>query len=570
MNDNDLLEQSLDSMVFCAVDVETTGLNAISNRVIEIGMVKMQRGEIIDRFGSLVNPGCRIPPFITQLTGIDDDEVDGAPFFEEIIDQISDFMDGTILVGHNLQFDLGFLRQEYFRAGRERFVPITVCTLKIARRLFPFLKSRSLGPLAQHLRLHTDTLHRALEDAELTAHVLYKEIEILRQQENMSIARDVVNYQFGLKVPAVVQMAKPALVSSAATVPDAPGVYYFLNKKSQIVYIGKAKSLKQRLRSYVSPTVKGKQKKIVKNAETLRIQQTNTELTACLLESELIKLIDPKMNIQLKSYRDKYFLQVDNSHRFPIITIAKDFFFDGNDYFGLFLNKRKAEEIFDIINKIFALRECSEKEFKKGKTCFLHEIERCTGACENMDEEAYSSELTRVFEFMSGKNQFALDRLLKKMRKYSDELRFEKAQEVKELVQLVLAQIQKSSLLEEPVNRANVLFEVIYNNVQVDYILLVQGKVYVNNYILNADRNFDRALQEYFEGSMSVDQKPDAEDLEKTKTLLNWVIRNRHQVNVFYLKNYKTRMDLERRLSHSLKSKSNISEIVISLETVLE
>ncbi|MBI2419323.1 MAG: GIY-YIG nuclease family protein [Ignavibacteriales bacterium] len=389
------------------------------------------------------------------------------------------------------------------------------------------------------------------------------------QKMEVNTLKELINYQFTAAAPFTLSVKKPKLMAGLGLIPDAPGVYYFLNEKKQIVYIGKAKSLQNRLRSYISPSAIGKTKRIIKKADQVKVQQTATELTAFLLEAELIKLIGPRMNVQLKKYREKYFLKVDNSHPFPSISITNDMLFDGNDYFGLFINRRKAAELFDLINRIFAIRECNDKEFKKGKACFLAEIERCTAPCEHEDSGEYNAELERVFDFMAGKNQTALDRLLNKMKRYSDDLKFEKAQEVKELVQMVMAQIQKSALLTEPVNRANVLFEVSHTAQRTDYVLLLQGRVFVNNYLINSERNFHSALEDFYNGVIIREVTPGEEDLEKIKTTLNWIIKNRHQVSVYYLKSYNSLEQLGKSLQWKLNQSLELPEITIKADDFL-
>jgi excinuclease UvrABC nuclease subunit len=263
-------------------------------------------------------------------------------------------------------------------------------------------------------------------------------------------------------------------------------------------------------------------------------------------------------------------MKIGKLSSYPDITITKDFNFDGNDYFGLFISKRKAEEVFELIKKIFRLRECTDKELAKRKACFLYHIDRCTGPCINDDKKIYQAEVDNVQEFMSGKSQTALNRLLQKMKRFSEELKFERAQETKELIDLVLAQIQKTSLLAEPVNRADVLFEIISPAHQCDYILFLKGQVYIKGYMVNPLRNFDTALNDYFDQTIQRAEEPDEEDLEKVKITLNWMIRNRHQVIIHYLSSHLTRQSLELRLINRLNDRSlTHNEINITLEHFL-
>lgn len=524
---------------FTVVDVETTGLSPSNNKIIEIALVKIQDGKIADNFHSFINPGREIPYYITQFTGITNEDVYDAPFFEEIADEILSFIGNSILTGHNLSFDKSFLRKELLITNREDIPNKDICTLKIARRLYPELPSKSLGALCKYLGIRNKNSHRALSDAQATAKILFKMIDELYKNFEITTLDKLIDFQKSPDVKKKINIKK-SLAEDTSALPNAPGIYYFLNSKGNIIYIGKAKSLKERLNSYFSASTPRKSKKIVQQATHLKIEITNSELTALLLEAELIKQVNPKHNMQLKKYGNKYFLKITNAHPAPAIEVSNYFDFDGNDYFGLFISRKKVDSIIEMIDKTFALRECSDREFVKGKRCFLAEIDRCIAPCESSNGTEYQLELEKVYEFLYGKNQFALNRLLGKMKYYSESLQFEKAAEIKSMIDLILAQTHKSSLLAEPVNSAKVLFEVS-EKFGTDYLLLIEGKVFVKGYAIEKKDMFEQALDDFFSGSIQIDSSPTNEDLEKMKIILNWIIRNRNKVKIYYLKNYETK-----------------------------
>ncbi|MEJ2507775.1 MAG: GIY-YIG nuclease family protein, partial [Ignavibacteriaceae bacterium] len=275
-------------------------------------------------------------------------------------------------------------------------------------------------------------------------------IKKLKKESNIKTIDDLIGFQrkktFGKQIHI-----KESLKEDVSILPNSPGIYYFINKFGKIIYVGKAKSLRDRIRSYFSPNAPRKAKRIITQAKRLKIETTNSELTALLTEAETIKKLNPKHNYQLKRYGHKYFLRVTKTHRHPKIEISNYFDFDGNDYFGLFISRKKAELVLEIIDKTFALRECADKELAKRKKCFLAEIERCTAPCVLPEATAYNDELLIVYEFLYGKNQTALNRMLNKMKDYSDREKFEKAAEVKVIIDLILSQTHKTSLLGEPV-----------------------------------------------------------------------------------------------------------------------
>ncbi len=557
----------LDEAEFSVLDVETTGLSARNNRIIEIGIVRVKNLKITDKFSSLINPGCDIPYFITQFTGIGNSDVEYSPGFYDLADDIEDFIGDSVISGHNLSFDEGFLRYEFIRNGFEPLSNPTICTLKLARKIYPSLKSRSLGALSEYLKIHNRDSHRALSDAEATAKILIKLIKKLSKEEGIKTLQQLIGYQSSV-VPANQLLKLPkGIFDSIYSLPDSPGVYYFINKRNEIIYIGKAKSLKERVRSYFSSAADPKAKRIVKQAVKIKTEITNSELTALLLEAESIKVINPKHNRQLKKYSNKYFIRINKTSKYPKPEISANFDFDGNDYFGLYVSRKKSEAVLNIIDKTFLLRECTDKEFRKGKRCFLAEIERCTAPCEKQNDPEYFEELEKVYEFLSGRNQSALDRLLNKMKEYALKEQYEKAGETKQVIDLLLSQTHKSSLLAEPVNKANVLFE-ITEVIKHDYILLLEGKFFIKKETGSGNNNFEAALDDYFSKTIRTNHNPTEEDLEKIKISLNWLTKNRNKVRIFYLKDFNTKYELMNSVADSKPfakksySKYNIRKLV--------
>ncbi|MGB5896486.1 MAG: exonuclease domain-containing protein [Ignavibacteriaceae bacterium] len=548
----------VDEAEFSVIDVETTGLSSKSNRVIEIGLVKVRNYKIVERYESLINPGSYLPGFITQLTGITDDDVENAPFFCDIIEDLKHFVGETIICGHNLSFDSSFIKYEFLRNGEEPLYNEQVCTLKLARRMFPDLKSKSLTSITKHLKLRNKSPHRALGDADVTARALIKMIKMLKKESKIKTVDDLLKFQKSSTAGKTVKI-KESLREDISSLPNAPGVYYFINNRGKVIYVGKAKSLRDRIKSYFSSAAPKKAKKIITQAKSLKIEITNTELTALLSEAESIKKINPRHNSQLKKYGNKYFLKVTKQHSYPKIEISNHFDFDGNDYFGLFISRKKAEVVLNILDKTFSIRECTDKEFLKHKKCFLADIERCTAPCIPKNNEDYKEELDKVYEFLYGMNQTALNRLLNKMKEYSGLEKYEKAAEVKEVIDLILNQTHKTSLLAEPVNSANVLFEVS-GQFDKDYILLVSGKIYLKKITLNKNTQFDDAVEDYYNNTINYDFIPTDEDLEKIKITLNWLIKNRNNVRTFYLKNYSSKDELYSSISSFSSSNNSFRE----------
>jgi len=538
-----LTNLGLNEAQFAVLDFETTGTSSRFGRAIEIGIAKMKNGKIIDTYSSLINPGCQIPYQITLLTGISNDDVLNAPYFEDIVDEVESFLDESILVAHNLPFDLSFLKAEFTRAGKDVNEFPKVCTLKLARKMYPSLPSKSLGNLVKHFKIKHVHAHRALGDATVTAKLLNKMLSQLLDEYHIEETRQLINF-VNLPKQKSYRVLKKKLSDDFSSLPSSPGIYFFKDAKDNIIYVGKAKSLKDRVRNYFSSNAVRKAKKIVRMASRLGYQNTNTELTALITESELIKIHKPRLNTLLKKYGQSYFLKINSEKIAPKIASSSQFDFDGNDYFGPFSSRDSIKSIIEIIDKSFKLRECTEKEFKKRKRCYLADIERCTAPCEvNTEQKKYKHELEKVYEFLSGKNDSALERLLDRMKNFSEREKYEEAAEMRDTVNLLLTQIKKVAILAEPINSANVFIEVIENGKK-DYILLLEGKLFIKDYELDGKSLFEDALDDYFEGAIELIKKSEDKDLDRIKILLAWMSNHIENTRRFYLKKYKNKEEL--------------------------
>lgn len=150
------------------VDIETTGGSAYNSRILEIAALKMVDGHVVDTYQSLLDPDEAIPPFITQLTGIEEADIQGAPYFNQIAWELYDFLDESVFVAHNVDFDLGFIREEYRRLGAD-FRPIKLCTVQLSRYFYPHFTTHKLSALIERHELVVADRHRAHADAKAIA-----------------------------------------------------------------------------------------------------------------------------------------------------------------------------------------------------------------------------------------------------------------------------------------------------------------------------------------------------------------------------------------------------------------
>ncbi|CDO02060.1 hypothetical protein BN988_00514 [Oceanobacillus picturae] len=160
---------------FVVIDLETTGHSAVKrDKIIEVGIVVIEENEVVDSYGTFLNPGKSIPEFISSLTGIRDEDVKDAPTFEERAEEIAALFEDSYLIAHNVPFDMGFINAEFAAVGRELLQNPVLDTVELARVLYPKAPSYKLGQLAEYLGIHHEDPHRALSDAYVTAKLFLK------------------------------------------------------------------------------------------------------------------------------------------------------------------------------------------------------------------------------------------------------------------------------------------------------------------------------------------------------------------------------------------------------------
>lgn len=280
-------------MVYTIIDVETTGQ---TNRITEISIFKYEEGNVTDEFTSLVNPEILIPPHITALTGINNHMVNDAPIFAEIAHKVLKITADTIFVAHNVNFDFNVIRREFARLDIA-FRRKKLCTVRLSRKLLLGHRSYSLGKLCKDLGIDIEGRHRARGDAKATVILFSK----LQQQEHAK----KVFIEF-LKANSK-QATLPAHLPDSVfeKIPNTPGIYYFLNNKQTIIYVGKSKNLKKRVFSHFYDK---KQKELDLCRETAHIdfEESGTETIALLMEDAAIKKHYPQYNVASKKTAKRY------------------------------------------------------------------------------------------------------------------------------------------------------------------------------------------------------------------------------------------------------------------------
>ncbi len=217
--------------------------------------------------------------------------------------------------------------------------------------------------------------------------------------------------------------------------PSESGVYIYKDANGTVIYVGKAKSLKNRVRSYFhSSDLNYKTRTLVSNIADINYIVTANELEALLLENNLIKKHKPKYNILLKDDKGYPYLRINPNEAFPKLELARKIKYDGALYFGPYHGATSAKVIQDIITEVYPLKTCNYDLTKQKniRPCLKYHIDRCTGPCVNKDKELYKKNVDGVISFLKGNQTAVLDTIKNKMEKASEKLEFELAAELRD------------------------------------------------------------------------------------------------------------------------------------------
>jgi DNA polymerase-3 subunit epsilon len=368
---------------FVMLDLETTGGNAVHDRITEIAAVRVENGVEVARWSTLVNPRVRIPTFIQSLTGITDAMVQDAPPFDLVATRLLQLLNGAVFVAHNVRFDHGFVFNELQRLGIALKVK-TLCTVRLSRKLYPQHKGHGLDAITQRHGLHNQARHRAMGDVDAVLGFLKLAADELGPDV---LAREAsALLQGSASVP-------PQLETAIADIPDTPGVYLFYGEGALPLYVGKSINIRTRVLSHFQSATKvAREMRILQEIRRVEWQETAGELGALLLESRLVKEMQPVYNRQLRreSQLSGWLLQDDPSARPLLKLVGIDDLGVGrlNQLYGVYRSKRQATDALRLLADAHGL--CPQAlglESTKG-ACFAHQLGKCKGLCAGRETAA--------------------------------------------------------------------------------------------------------------------------------------------------------------------------------------
>jgi DNA polymerase III subunit epsilon len=424
----DVASLPLDEAPYVVFDVETTGSSAKEGAITEIGALKVVRGRVDDEFATLVNPGRRIEPFVVRLTGITDRMVADAPSAEEVMPLFEEFVEGCVLVGHNVQFDCAFVAAARERGGLPPSRNPVLDTLKLARTLVPGLKRYRLASLVSHFGVRAAPNHRALADAAATAEVFLKLVEL-------SEAAGVRTVGETATLGSRTRRIEPQKGHLAEHLPRTPGVYYFVDKHGTVLYVGKAKDLKSRVKTYFNGG-DGRRKvgRLVREVAEVRYEETSSELHALIFEAREIKRLLPRYNSAGRGEKASWFIRLDLNESYPVPERVSGNGAEGDvTYLGPYRSAGILDACIEALGRIFPLRRCYG--VREDGVCFYGQMGRCA-PCLGMGEREYRTEVIRdLTALLRGEGgEEHLEALIGERKRLADELEFEAAARLRDLI----------------------------------------------------------------------------------------------------------------------------------------
>jgi DNA polymerase-3 subunit epsilon len=425
----DELGTPLVDVEFAVLDLETTGGSPATDRITEVGVVKVRGGEVTGTFHTLVNPRMSIPPMIAALTGISDAMVANQEPIEVVLPCLLEFFGDAVLVAHNASFDMRFLRAALREHAYRPLESSVVCTARLARILLPRdeMPNVRLATLARYLRAGTQPCHRAFTDAKATVDVLHALLE-------RAAGFGVLTLNDLLTFPKIRTQQRHSYkkIHLTDSLPRSAGVYLFRGRNGEVLYVGKAsKDLRGRVRSYFSGDGRAKVEELLDALVTIDHIICANDLEASVREVRLIQRYRPYYNRRSRDPERYYCYLKLTRERWPRLSIVRKLLDDGARYLGPFTSTAQAELVKDAIEDAVLLRRCTQAigARKRASACMLLELRRCLGPCTGQaDTGRYAAQVATLASCLDGGDpEPLLAPLREKMHRYAAEQRYEQA-----------------------------------------------------------------------------------------------------------------------------------------------
>ena len=304
-------------------------------------------------------------------------------------------------------------------------------------------------------------------------------------------------------------MTAKAIELQLGQIPKTSGIYKFFDEKGQVLYVGKAKNLQKRVKSYVAKhLLSTRTSRMIFLAQKVETIQTENEVEALLLEHNLIKQLSPRYNILLRDDKTFPHIQITN-HNFPQLTKHRGSRVDDGNYFGPFASAFDANKTIEVLRKTFLLRNCSDNEFKsRKKPCLEYQIKKCSAPCTGMiSQDEYQVSVKNAIDFLSGKSMELQKNLLQKMHNFSATQEYEKASVIRDQIKSLNLIQTKQNINIHGIGNADIVTVVTMTDMVCCYISFFRmGQNYGSKPYFFVQDNFQNL--NYFLGQFYLSQIP--------------------------------------------------------------
>ncbi|MBI2703712.1 MAG: GIY-YIG nuclease family protein [Actinobacteria bacterium] len=369
-----------------------------------------------------------------------------APTIDEVLPSLLEFAGDAVIVGHNVRFDLSFLRAALERAERPVLANRWVDTCALARRLLrDEVPNCQLGTLASRFRLDHQPTHRALDDVLATADLLHLLLE-------RAAGLGVMGLDDLLSLPKMGGHPQAAKLSFTAKLPREPGVYLFRDHRGQVLYVGKAANLRARVRSYFSSDTRRKIGTLLREAASVDHEVCANQLEAAVREVRLIHEHQPRYNRHAKDWKKYRWVKLTLEERFPRLAIARVANNDGGLYVGPVPSQRSAQRVIEAIQTASKIRRCTNRPgpTREATVCTPAQLGMsacpCSGACPPDDYGAIVDQVTRG---LTTDHHVLLGPLARRLHELASAERYEEAADTRDRAEALVTALRRQRALAQ-------------------------------------------------------------------------------------------------------------------------